>query len=91
MAKFIEVHRIPMSSGEPFPQILNLDDVSVACGSTAGTTIALRRTPDLMGNNVFQIAETGAFPCPGTQKFHSLSNSGQTVEFLFSTAPPRRS
>lgn len=31
MAKFIEVHRIPMSSGEPFPQLLNLDDVSVAC------------------------------------------------------------
>ena len=58
MAEFIEVHRIPMSSGEPFPQILNLDDVSVACGSIAGTTIALRRTPDLMGNNVFQIAET---------------------------------
>lgn len=58
MAEFIEVHRIPMSRGEPFPQLLNLDDVSVACGSTAGTTIALRRTPDLMGNNVFQIAET---------------------------------
>lgn len=58
MAEFIEVHRIPMGSGEPFPQLLNLADVSVACGSTAGTTIALRRTPDLMGNNVFQIAET---------------------------------
>lgn len=58
MAKFIEVHRIPMSSGEPFPQLLNLDDVSVACRSAAGATIALRRTPDLMGNNVFQIAET---------------------------------
>lgn len=42
MAKFIEVHRIPMSGGEPFPQLVNLEDVSVACGYAAGSTIALR-------------------------------------------------
>lgn len=58
MADFIEVHRIPMSGGEPFLQLVNLDDVSAACGSAAGTTIALRRVPDMMGSNVFQVAET---------------------------------
>lgn len=58
MAKFIEVHRIPMSGGEPFPQLVNLEDVSVACGYAAGSTIALRRAPDLTGSNVFQIAES---------------------------------
>lgn len=58
MAKFIEVHRIPMSGGEPFQQLVNLEDVSVVCGSAVGSTIALRRVPDLIGSNVFQIAET---------------------------------
>lgn len=58
MAKFIEVHRIPLGGGEPFPQLVNLDDVSVACGGINSATIALRRAPDLMGSNAFSVAES---------------------------------
>lgn len=58
MAKFIEVHRIPLTGGEPFPQLINLDDVSVACGSMEGSVIALRREPGPMNGSSFHVAET---------------------------------
>lgn len=58
MAKFIEVHRIPLGGGEPFPQLVNLDDVSVVCAAITGATVALRRVPDLMGSSAFSVAET---------------------------------
>lgn len=58
MAKFIEIHRIPLTGGEPFPQLINLDDVSVACGAMEGSVIALRRDPGPMNAISFQVAET---------------------------------
>lgn len=59
MAKFIEIHRIPLTGGEPFPQLLNLDDVSVVCGAMEGAVIALRRwKPDPMNGGSFCVAET---------------------------------
>lgn len=59
MAKFIEIHRIPLTGGEPFPQLLNLDDVSVACGTMDGTVITLRRRePGPMNGGSFRVAET---------------------------------
>lgn len=58
MAKFIEIHRIPLTGGEPFPQLLNLDDVSVACGAMDGAVIALRREPGPMNGSSFHVAET---------------------------------
>lgn len=58
MAKFIEIHRIPLTGGEPFPQLINLDDVSVACGAMDGAVIALRRDPGPMSGGSFRVAET---------------------------------
>lgn len=58
MAKFIEIHRIPLIGGEAFPQLLNLDDVSVACGNMDGAVIALRREAGPMIGGSFRVAET---------------------------------
>jgi len=58
MAKFIEIHRIPLTGGEPFPQLINLDGVSVACGAMEGAVIALRREPGPLNVSAFNIAET---------------------------------
>ena len=58
MVKFIEVHRVPLGGGEPFPQLVNLDDVSVVCRSTKGSVIALRREPGLVNGSSFYTVET---------------------------------
>lgn len=58
MVKFIEVHRIPLGGGEPFPQLVNLDDVSVVCRSIKGSVIALRREPGPVNGSSFFIVET---------------------------------
>lgn len=60
MAKFIEVHRLPLSGGDGFPVLQNLDYVaSVTAGYAPGTTlIELQRTPDLAGSSTYLVAES---------------------------------
>lgn len=60
MAKFIEVHRLPMSGGDDFLVLQNLDYVaSVTAGYVPDTTlIELQRVPDLARSNAYLVAES---------------------------------